>query len=185
MLKRLNLVPQIPLAEKIKKKTPVILGVFIAVICVFLFSRIQYLNYQVKKNDSEIESMLQRVAESEKLQERVSSLNSVNISKKKEYTEILNQVSGLENMGLEKISYSKILSSISSSLPQSVKCSRMSFMEKSGIIHGSALRYKDLPLLVRTLKKDPLFRHIELQDLDRVEGNAPEPFTFDIAFDLQ
>ena len=185
MLKRLNLVPQIPLAEKIKKKTPVILGVFLAVIGVFLFSRIQYLNYQIKKNDSAIESMLQRVAESEKLQKRVSSLNSENISTKKEYTEILNQVSGLDSMSLEKISYSKILNSISSSLPQTVKCSRMSFTEKSGVIHGSALRYKDLPLLVRTLKKDPLFQHIELQDLDRVEGNTPEPFTFDIAFNLR
>lgn len=185
MLKRLNLVPQIPLAEKIKKRTPIILGIFIAFIGIFLFSRIQYLNYQIKKNDSVIESMLQRVAESEKLQKQVSSLNNANINKKKEYTEILNQVSGLEGMSLEKISYSKILLSISSSLPQTVKCSRMSITEKSGIIHGSALRYKDLPLLVRTLKKNPLFQHIEIQDLDRVEGNPPEPFTFGIVFNLQ
>lgn len=185
MLKRINLVPQIPLADRIKKAMPVALGTLLVLICLFLYGWGQLLDSQINRQDVVLQEIDKRINASQRLQEQVTSLKAENSRYKEKYTAILQRTNGLENIDLKKRLFSKILDRISISLPQSVRCSKLIMDKKGGEINGLALIYKDMPLLVRRLKNDPLFSAVELQDLNKTAENAQASFTFTITFNLK
>ncbi len=184
MLQRINLVPQIALAEKIRKRTPVFFIIFIVVICFFIYSRVTLLNYRLTDKEKEINRMGQRIEETDQLQRRIIVLSDRIRNQKKEYSETASRVADMENIAGEKRHFSQILTIISNSLPSSVKCNKIILQDNSGEISGSTLHYQDLPELVRKMKEDSRFR-VELRDLDRIKENSLEPFTFKIVFTLK
>ena len=183
MLQRINLVPQIALAEKIRKRIPIFFVIFIAVICFFLYSRLTLLNYRLTDKEKEINQIGQRIEETDQLQQRIIVLSGRIKNQKKEYSETAGRVADMENIAGEKRNFSRILTIISNSLPSSVKCNKIIIQDNNGEISGSTLHYQDLPELVRKMKEDSRFR-VELQDLDRIKESSLEPFTFKIVFTL-
>ncbi len=184
MLQRINLVPQIALAEKIKKKMPVFFVISIAVICLFFYSRITIINYQLTDKEKEINRMGQQIEKTDQLQQRIIVLSDQIKNRKKEYSETASRVADMENIAGEKRHFSRILTIISNSLPSSVKCNKIILHDNSGEISGSTLHYQDLPEMVRKMKEDPRFM-VELQDIDRLKDNSLEPFIFKIVFTLK
>ncbi|MBU0485842.1 MAG: PilN domain-containing protein [Proteobacteria bacterium] len=184
ILARINLVPQKPLAERIKQIIPAVLvvGLCLAIFAIYLENRqlndkIKLLNADITKIEAETTLAAQLIIAKDRLAAEINLLN-------KNQSELKNRVTKIEKIRGRKKPFSEALISIAKSLPTSVKCNKISFQKNSGKITGTALRYDDLPIIVKRLTQDPKFKNVVLHDIDRVAQNSRQNISFSMMFEL-
>ena len=117
MLLRVNLVPQQPVAERIKKISPLILGVLVILLCIFFYFRITYIKNQINENQAQVKQVEETAGVTELLTKQVSDLETRLASLKSEYNSLKESVARAEGIHAEKNYYSNPLQDISYSLP--------------------------------------------------------------------
>ncbi|MFA7348450.1 MAG: PilN domain-containing protein [Desulfurivibrionaceae bacterium] len=185
MLERINLVPQLPLAERIKKTTLPVVGLLLAVVFLFLAASDRILKTRISSLSRDIAAAQQRAGEITITQARIAQLTS-NIKQQKDEKERLStQAVKLTSIQERKKYFSRLLATITTTMPASVRCEKIVFTKDGGQISGSALQYRELPAFVKELGNSPLFANVLLRDLDRSPDAQKTDFTFTIAFQLK
>lgn len=185
MLQRINLVPGLSDAERLRRFAPVFLGIVFLFAAFVLFSGVWFFKWRAERLDREISGLKATVGQSEELQNSLLQLSTqiktlqeqVNIG-----TERANQLSG---RFLPKPDFSGILADISRLMPTSLRCEKIVINREGGSIDGQAAHYRDLPKLAEALRRNPRFTSVYLKELDRggeAEGNL---FRFSVTFGLQ
>lgn len=185
MLARVNLVPQEPLADRLKVLVPLLLVAGIGLVLVLVYFRYRLLTSELSSVNREVEtiSLIQdkSKAEMSALQQLAGELENL----RKRQALIREEVTKLEAMRTEKKSYSLAIETIAGSLPGTLKCGKISFHQEQGIIEGVASRYSDLPPMVKKLRNSPPFKDAYLSNVDKVVGNSAEPLSFRVQVTLE
>jgi Tfp pilus assembly protein PilN len=185
MLERINLVPQLPLAERIRKTTLPAVGLLLALIFLFLAASDRILKSQISSLSKDIAAAQQRATEITATQARIAQLTN-SIKQQTEKKEHLSaEAIKLTSIQERKKYFSRVLAAITTAMPSSVRCEKITFAKDGGQITGSALQYRELPTFVKTLGNNPLFANVMLHNLDRSSDAKKADFTFTIAFQLK
>lgn len=180
MLARVNLVPQKPLADRLKILVPLLLVVGVGLVVVFVYFRHRLLTAELDRVSQEVATISQlqtkTKAEMSTLQQLAVELEDL----RKRQTLIREEVAKIEAMRMEKKKYSLAIETIAGSLPETLKCNKISFRQELGIIEGVATRYRDLPPMVKKLRESPPFKDAYISNIDKVVGNSAEPLSFRI-----
>lgn len=185
MLQRINLVPQIPVPQKIRKALPLSLALLLLLIVAFLSFSYLRLTAKIRQLDIEIKQIETRVQQSSNLATTLKQLADSVGQRKERQGQLQTQVAALSRQIEEKRSFSKLLATLSEAMPSSIKCDTIAFKEKSGLISGSAVQYRELPEFVSRLQANPLFARVTLQDIDRNSQAAEGRFLFTIAVEVK
>jgi Tfp pilus assembly protein PilN len=185
MLERINLVPQLPLAERIKKTTLPAVGLLLALIFLFLAASDRILKSQLSSLSKDISVAQQRATEITATQARIAQLTSSIKQQTDEKERLSAQAAKLTSIQERKKYFSRVLAAITTAMPSSVRCEKIIFAKDGGQITGSALQYRELPAFVKTLGNNPLFANVTLHNLDRSPDTKKADFTFTIAFQLK
>jgi Tfp pilus assembly protein PilN len=185
MLARVNLVPQEPLADRLKILVPLLLLVGVGLVVVLVYFRHRLLTGELDRVSQEVEriSLLQTKSKAEMsaLQQLAGELADL----RKRQTLIREEVAKIEAIRMEKRGYTQAISTIAGSLPGTVKCDRISFRQELGTIEGVTASYRDLPPMVKKLRDSPPFKDASLDNVDKVVGNPAEPLSFRIQVTLE
>ena len=185
MLERINLVPQLPLAERIRKTTLPAVGLLLALIFLFLAASDRVLKTQISSLNLDIAAAQQRAGEIAATQAKIAQLTSSIKQQKDEKEQLSIQATKLTSIQERKKYFSRLLSTIATAMPSSVRCEKIIFAKDGGQITGSALQYRELPAFVKALGNNPLFTSVMLHNLDRSPEAKKADFTFTIAFQLK
>ncbi len=185
MLERINLIPQLPLAERIKKATLPAVGLLLAVVILFLAASDRILKTKINSLSIDIATAQQRAGEISATQAKIALLTSSITQQKDEKERLSVQAAKLTDIQERKKYFSKVLATITTAMPSSVRCDKITFTKDGGLITGNALQYRELPAFVKTLADNPLFTNVLLHDLDRSPEAKKADFTFTIAFQLK
>ena len=185
MLERINLVPQLPLAERIRKTTLPAIGLLLAVIILFLAASDRILKTQISSLNRDIAAAQHRAGEIAATQARVAQLTSSIKQQTDEKERLSAQAAKLTGIQERKRYFSRVLATIAATMPSSVRCEKIIFAKDGGQITGSALQYRELPAFVKALDNNPLFTSVTLHELDRSPDAKKADFTFTIAFQLK
>jgi Tfp pilus assembly protein PilN len=185
MLERINLVPQLPLAERIRKAALPTVGLLLALILLFLGAEDRLLKAGISSLDQNIAAAQQRSTEITVTQARVAVLTNSIKQLKEEKERLSGEAAKLTGIRERKRYFSKVLATITEAMPPAVRCDKIVFAQNGGQISGSALQYRELPAFVKALGDNPLFAGVLLQDLDRSPDAKKTDFTFTIAFQLK
>lgn len=185
MLERINLVPQLPLAERIKKTTLPAVGLLLVLVILFLAASDRILKTRISSLSIDIAAAQQRAAEITATQARIAQLTSSIKRQKDEKERLSGQAAKLTSIQERKKYFSRVLATIATAMPSSVRCEKIIFAKDGGQITGSALQYRELPAFVKALGNNPLFTSVMLHDLDRSPDAKKTDFTFTIAFQLK
>lgn len=185
MLERINLVPQLPLAERIRKITLPAVGLLLALIFLFLAASDRILKAKISSLNLDIAAAQQRAAEITATQAKIAQLTSSIKQQKDEKERLSAQAVKLTSIQERKKYFSRVLSTIATAMPSSVRCEKITFAKDGGQITGSALQYRELPAFVKALGNNPLFTSVMLHNLDRSPDAKKSDFTFTIAFQLK
>ena len=186
MIERINLVPQKPLSERIKQTTPIVVGLLLTVIVVFIFANSAFLSHRIKKLDRELLTIQEQIDKAEILQIQERTLTSEVIKLRDQHAQLQVRSANISNIQTEKRSLSSVLARITLALPSSVICNNISFHGNEGQITGEALFYSDVPGIVKELNNDPLFMSATLHDIDRgLENNEDARLVFNIVFEMK
>lgn len=185
MLQRINLVPQTPIPQQIRRALPISLAVLLVLIVSFLFVSHLRLTAKIRQLDAEIRTSESRVRQSTTLATDLKQLADTVSQRRQQQGELQEQVTTLSRQLEQKRSFARLLATISEAMPTSVKCDKISFKEKAGLISGSAVQYRELPEFVSRLQADPQFKRVTLQDIDRTSQAAEGRFLFTIAVEVQ
>jgi len=185
MLERINLVPQLPLAERIRKTTLPAVGLLLVLIILFLSASDRMLKTKINSLNLDIAAAQQRAAEIAATQAKITQLTSSIKQQKDEKERLSAQATKLTSIQERKKYFSRVLATIASAMPSSVRCEKITFAKDGGQITGSAVQYRELPAFVKTLGNNPLFTSVMLHNLDRSPDAKKSDFTFTIAFQLK
>ncbi|MFA6499969.1 MAG: PilN domain-containing protein [Desulfurivibrionaceae bacterium] len=185
MLERINLIPQLPLAERIKKTTLPAVGLLLALVFLFLAASDRILKTRINSLSLDIAAAQQRAEEITATQATIALLTSSIKQQKEEKERLSGQAAKLTGIHERKKYFSKVLAAITTAMPSSVRCDKITFAKDGGQITGSALQYRELPSFVKVLGDNPLFAGVMLHDLDRNPDAKKADFTFTIAFQLK
>ncbi|MBU2538752.1 MAG: PilN domain-containing protein [Proteobacteria bacterium] len=185
MLERINLVPQLPLAERIKKTSLPAIGLLLALILIFLAASDRILKTRITSLSRDIAEAQQRAGTIAGTQARIAMLTGSIKQQKEEKERLSGQAGKLTSIQERKKHFSGILAAIASTMPSSVRCEKVTFQKDTGQISGTAVQYRELPAFVKTLGNDPLFANVMLRDLDRSPDAKKADFTFTITFQLK
>ena len=184
MLQRINLVPQTPVAQRLRRLLPLVLGALLCGIVLFLYADHARLTAKRGEIDREIEKIEAQLRQSSDLQTSLKQLADSVSQRRQQQVELQTRVATLSQQFQQKRNFSRLLLSISRLTPTSVKCDKIMIKEQSGLITGSAVQYRELPELVSSLQADPMFKRVSLQDIDRTTQAAEGRFLFTISFEL-
>jgi len=180
MLDRINLVPQKPLAGKIKRKLPLVLGLTLTLIVLAIQGQSHLLSQRINRLQKDIHTLEAAVASHSQIMTRLTI-------KKTEFTELTNQnseletrVNRLEGMQQHKQRFSGLLAAIADALPPSMICRRIAFTRQTGEIAGEARGYEDLPDFVERLKNSGRFAEVSLAAINRTTRDSEMVFEFNI-----
>jgi len=185
MLERINLVPQLPLAERIRKTTLPAVGLFLAFIMLFLAGSDRILKAKIRSLNLDIAAAQQRATEITATQAKIAQLTGSIKQQKDEKERLSARAAKLTSIQERKKYFSRVLATIATAMPSSVRCEKITFAKDGGQITGSALQYRELPAFVKTLGNNPLFTSVVLHELDRSPDAKKSDFTFTIAFQLK
>ena len=185
MLERINLVPQLPLAERIRKTTLPAVGLLLALIFLFLAASDRILKSQISSLSKDIAAAQQRATKITATQARIAQLTGSIKQQTDEKERLSAQAAKLTGIQERKKYFSRVLATIAAAMPSSVRCEKIIFAKDGGQITGSALQYRELPAFVKALGNNPLFTSVMLHDLDRSPDAKKTDFTFTIAFQLK
>ena len=185
MLERINLVPQLPLAERIRKITLPAVGLLLALIFLFLAASDRVLKSQISSLTKDISVAQQRATEITATQAKIAQLTSSIKQQKDEKEQLSVQAAKLTGIQERKKYFSRVLATITTAMPSSVRCDKIAFAKDGGQISGSALQYRELPAFVKALGNNHLFASVMLHNLDRSPDAKKADFTFTITFQLK
>lgn len=185
MLERINLIPQLPLAERIKKATLPAVGILLALVILFLAASDRILKTKISTLSLEIAATQQRALEIAATQAKIAQLASSITQQKEEKERLSGQATKLTSIQERKKYFSRVLATIATTMPSSVRCEKIIFTKDGGQIIGTAIQYRELPAFVKALSNNPLFTNVMLHGLDRSANAKKTDFTFTIAFHLK
>lgn len=185
MLERINLVPQLPLDERIRKATLPVVGILLALVLLFLAANDRILKTQIRSLNRDIAAAQQRAGEITATQARIAQLTGSITQQKEEKEQLSVQAAKLTSIQERKKYFSRMLAAIALTMPSSVRCEKITFQKDGGQIVGTAVQYRELPAFVKALGNTPPFTNVMLRDLDRSPDAKKTDFTFTIAFQLK
>lgn len=184
-LERINLVPQTPIGEKIKKTAPLILGGFIIGILLFVGVKNSLLSRRIIAIDQELVTISNRIDQATQFQVQQKTLTDDIVKLNEEIASLQAKVTGIASIEADKRSFSRILTGISQALSPTMKCDKISIQGASGEMLGVALEYSDLPSFIDTLLANGLFKSATLKDVDRTVKEQRKNLAYRIAFELK
>ncbi len=184
MQQRINLVPQKPLAERIKQLIPFIFSTMLLLILVIFFSWVQILNIRLAETDKTIARIEEQSNQAIALSSKVESLKKNLQSKNQAIDQKSAQIANLSKIKGQKQKFSQPLSLIASLLPETIRCRAISFTGKAGELQGTALDYDDLIWMVRSMQSLNIFKRVSLSVTDRASNKDQERIEFTIIMQL-
>ena len=181
---RINLVPQKPISEKIKRAAPPILGLLLVFILIFLAGKNYLLSRKIIQVDSELITIQNQIDQAAQFQIQQQLLNRDIVKLNKELAKLQVEIGGITAIQTEKRHFSRILTRITQAMSPAMRCDSISFQGANGQMRGVALDYKDLPAFVEELKNDSFFKSAVLKDIDRTLEQERKRLTYKIAFEL-
>lgn len=185
MLARVNLVPQKPLADRLKILVPLILVVSVALVLALVFFRHRLLTAELDRVSQEVERISHLQTKSKAEMSALQQLAGELADLRQRHSLIRAEVAKIEAIRMEKRSYSKALATIAGSMPGTMKCDKISFRQELGTIEGVAASYRDLPPMVKKLDAAAPFKDASLINVDKVVGNSAEPLSFSIQVTIE
>ncbi len=185
MFERVNLVPQPPLAAKIKNMTPLICGALLLVSCLVVFllgKQVAGENSQLRDEIMQLESQkTSQLSQEAAIKQLSFSIAELQAKEKK----IRKSVANLMLIAKSKPQYSKLFLHIGRSVPSTVRCEKISFNEERGQISGTATMYKDLPAFVEKIREMAHFHTVVLQVVNQLKEQEDDLLSFNIVFGLR
>lgn len=185
MFERINLVPQLPLAERIRKTTLPAVGFLLVLVILFLAASDRILKVRISSLSHDIAAAQQRAGEVTATQAQIAQLTHSIKQQKDEKEQLSGEATKLSSIKERKQYFSRLLATIATAMPPSIRCDKIIFEKDGGQIIGTAIQYRELPAFVKTLGNDPAFAKVMLRDLDRSPDTKKADFTFTIAFQLR
>ena len=184
MLQRINLVPQRPLAERIKSLIPFIFSGMVLLIVVIFLSWVQILNFRLADTVKTIARIEDQANQASALSSQIASLKKNLQIKNQAIDQKTVQIGNLSKIKGQKKKFSQPLSLIASLLPDTVRCRAISFTGGSGEMKGTALDYDDLIWMVRSMQSLNIFNMVSLSVTDRATNKDQERIEFTIIMHL-
>ncbi|MBU0681196.1 MAG: PilN domain-containing protein [Proteobacteria bacterium] len=184
MLQRINLVPQKPLAERIKTLIPFIFSAMAMLIFVIFFSWVQILNIRLVEMNKTIARIEDQTNQATALSSQVEAWKKSLQSKNLAIDQKTVQIATLSKIRGQKKKFSQPLSLIASLLPDTVRCREISFTGSDGKLQGTALDYDDLVWMVRSMQALQIFKSVSLSVTDRATNKDQERIQFTLIMQL-
>lgn len=185
MFERINLVPQLALAGRIKKIVPLVCCVLFLIGCAYVFLAGRQLDGKNLKLKNEVALLERQQEDQQNLQTAIVQLNG-KVEELKEQEKVLYKVvANLSEIPKKKRHHSELLTGISSLLPSTVRCEKIVINERDGQISGKAIVYRDLPSFVQGLSALPRFHSVMLQVVHQTEEQDDDLLTFNIVFGIR
>ncbi len=184
MQQRLNLVPQKPLAEKVKRLIPFIFGTLVLFLVVLFFLWVQILNSHLTALNNTIAHIEEQASQATELNDQIADLKKNLLAKEAAIDQKTATVARLSKISGQKKKFSQPLSLIASLLPETIRCRAISFAGAEGTLQGTALDYDDLIRFMRNMQDLPVFKRVSLSVTDRAGDNNQERIQFTILLKL-
>lgn len=185
MLERVNLVPQLPLSERLRKATLPTAIILLVLAALFLMVDNKLLQSQFNGVDRKISIATKNSEAAATMQAHVAKLSQAVAAKREEIKRLGLRADQLGSLQTRKKHHSSVLAAIAQALPESIRCNKITFQDNGGLISGTALQYKELPGLIKALETDPIFSGVTLHDLDRSTEADKTEFNFTLSFGLR
>lgn len=185
MQKRVNLVPQKPLSEKIKGIIPVLLLSLALLLVIFFVLRVNAINRQLQQVTARITAAEQQANDMRQLKEKIQATETLLTKSHKEKTSRTKRVTTLSRSQSNKHHFARPLAFISQTLPSTIRCQAINFHGNHGAMTGTALDYDDLTEVVQTMHNAPLFSQVSLTVTDRDNSQDLERITFTITMTIK
>lgn len=184
MKQRINLVPQKPLAERIKNLIPIVFSALLVLIGIIFFSWVQVLNHWLAETNKTIARIEEEANQATALSSQVASLKKNLQNKNRAIDQKTAQIANLSKIRGQKKKFSHPLSLIASLLPDSVRCREITFTGSAGTMQGTALDYDDLIWMLRSMQSLNIFNNVSLSVTDRATNKDQERIEFTIIMQL-
>ncbi|MDR9502087.1 MAG: PilN domain-containing protein [Desulfurivibrionaceae bacterium] len=184
MQQRINLVPQKPLAEKVKRLIPFIFGTLLLFLLVLFFLWGEILNNRLAALNSKIAHIEEQASQATELSSQIAALKKDLLAKEEAINHKTAAVARLSKIRGQKKKFSRPLSLIASLLPETIRCRAISFAGAKGSLQGTALDYDDLIRFVGDMQDLPVFKRVSLSVTDRAGDNNQERIQFTILLEL-
>jgi Tfp pilus assembly protein PilN len=185
MLERINLVPQQFLAQRIKRSTPVIIGVLLCLAAGVFLLFASSLAQRINALDKEIQTLRIKDDALKNMQAMVTQLSGHIKQLGEEEKQLQEVVANLARIPEQKQSFSALLDAVVLILPPTVRCEKITLGAKNGQISGQATIYRDLPAFVQKLGEIPRLRNVSLSVLNQEQKKEGDILAFNIVFELQ
>ena len=184
LLQRINLVPQEPLPERIKRVTPWIIGFLSVGVIAGIFLQYQFINSKLADSEKRLAILKSQGDQTSRLQSKTALSRREAEDRRRTCNELQARISRLSLPRVGKNHFSQVLSQIIKVIPATVTFNDISFNKKIGRISGTAVGPKDLPDFVKNLRKESLFKKVALLNIARDSGNNQYRLSFNIKFEL-
>jgi len=184
MIERINLVPQIPIAERLHRLTPWVVGLSLVAILLSLYLGSRHYRARVAALENEILVLEQERQTAQLLEAKLQQLADQVAQLRRRNRELAQEAASLERPVTERRHVTAMLSHLSMTVPSSVRLDKLFIGEEEGFVTGTAVQYRDLPGFVAELERSPLFENVSLKDIGRDEKNPQGRFLFTITFQL-
>ncbi|MBU0675385.1 MAG: PilN domain-containing protein [Proteobacteria bacterium] len=181
---RINLVPRKPFSNKVRKVTPLILLILLVALAVGLSTERKLIQERITSIDLEVATIdANRIQNSTILAMKQALATELeDLARRRQ--DLVELVDKIEEIGRGKHHYSLIMNAISDNLPPTVRCNRITINGWSGVIEGTAVDYRSLPLMVNQLKMESGFRDVQLQNVEKNQDTVGGQVGFTITFEL-
>lgn len=184
MQQRINLVPQEPIAERIKKLIPLVFGAMALLFTLTFLAWTQLLNIRIIDLNTTIAHIEEQANQSTEINAQLASLKQNLKTKNKNIDQKSIQIAQLSKIRGQKKEFSQPLSLIAALLPDSIRCRKISFTGAAGELQGIALDYNDLVWMVRSMQDLNIFKKVSLSVTDRATNKEQERIEFTIIIHL-
>lgn len=185
MLERINLVPKRPLAEKLRTVVPVVIISLLSLIILAVYLQNRYLLSSIDRITGETDILLKNQAEASADLAKLRGLAGELEVLQKQKQSLAEEVDKIESIQGRKRGYANAINAIATALPDSLKCEKIIFNGRSGVIEGRALNHLDLPLVVEKLAVMPVFTSSSLKDVDTITDVVSAPLSFRILVEMR
>ena len=184
LLQRINLVPQEPLSERIKRVTPWIIGLLLVTVIAGIFLQYQLVDSKLADSEKRLATLKSLGDQVAGLQAKTALFRGKDEARRRTYNDLRARISQLSLPQVGKNHFSQVLSQIIKVIPATVTFNDIFFNKKIGKISGTAVRPKDLPDFINNLKKESLFKDVVLLNIARDSGSSQYRLSFNIKFEL-
>ena len=127
MLDRINLVPQKPFSEKIKRITPLVVLLILSIIILSVYQRSNVIDRKTAGLEHELKNMEQNIDLYNSLQAENVKNRAVTGQLSQQNTKLKAQINQMESFHAHKRKFSNLISDIALATPASIMCNKISF----------------------------------------------------------